>query len=67
MLPRGWAGPNPPNTILFEKYGSQQPLSRSSERNTSEGVALRVPTLADQVGACAVAPNPLHKLFAAHV
>ena len=65
--PRGWAGPNLLATILFEKYGQHQPLNRQSDRYAREGVALSVSTLADQVGACAVALKPLHDLIAAHV
>ena len=57
--PRGWAGPNLLATILFEKYGAHQPLNRQSERYAREGVALSTSTLADQVGACAVALKPL--------
>ena len=65
--PRGWAGPNLLATILFEKYGAHQPLNRQSERYAREGVALSTSTLADQVGACAVALKPLHDLIVAHV
>ena len=65
--PRGWAGPNLLATILFEKYGAHQPLNRQSERYAREGVILSVSTLADQVGACAVALKPLHDLIVAHV
>ena len=53
--------------ILFEKYGQHQPLNRQSERYAREGVALSTSTLADQVGACAVALKPLHALIEAHV
>ena len=65
--PRGWAGPNLLATILFEKYGAHQPLNRQSERYAREGVVLSVSTLADQVGACAMALKPLHDLIVAHV
>ena len=65
--PRGWAGPNLLATILFEKYGQHQPLNRQRERYAREGVDLSLSTLADQVGACAVALKPLHDLIAAHV
>ena len=66
-VPRGWAGPNLLATIVFEKYGQHQPLNRQSERYAREGVELSISTLADQVGACAVALRPLHELVAAHV
>ena len=65
--PRGWAGPNLLATILFEKYGAHRPLNRQSERYAREGIDLSVSTLADQVGACAVALKPLHDLIVAHV
>ena len=65
--PRGWAGPNLLATILFEKYGAHQPLNRQRDRYAREGIDLSTSTLADQVGACAVALRPLHDLIAAHV
>ena len=65
--PRGWAGPNLLATILFEKYGQHLPLNRQRDRYAREGVDLSLSTLADQVGACAVALKPLHDLIAAHV
>ena len=66
-VPRGWAGPNLLAMILFEKYGQHQPLNRQRDRYAREGVDLSLSTLADQVGACAVALKPLHDLIAAHV
>ncbi len=65
--PRGWAGPNLLATILFEKYGQHVPLNRQRERYAREGVDLGLSTLADQVGACAVALKPQHELIEAHV
>ena len=65
--PRGWAGPNLLAMILFEKYGQHQPLNRQRDRYAREGIDLSVSTLADQVGACAVALRPLHALIEAHV
>ena len=65
--PRGWAGPNLLATILFEKYGQHQPLNRQRDRYAREGIDLSTSTLADQVGACAVALKPLHDLIEAHV
>ena len=65
--PRGFAGPNLLATILFEKFGQHQPLNRQSERFAREGIELSVSTLADQVGACATALEPLHRLIQAHV
>ncbi len=65
--PRGWAGPNLLAMILFEKYGTHQPLNRQRDRYAREGIDLSLSTLADQVGACTVALRPLHDLIASHV
>ena len=65
--PRGWAGPNLLATILFEKYGQHLPLNRQRDRYAREGADLSLSTLADQVGACAVALKPLHELIETHV
>jgi transposase len=65
--PRGWAGPNLLATILFEKFGQHQPLNRQAERYAREGVELSLSTLADQVGACAAALEPVHALIREHV
>jgi transposase len=67
VTPRGFAGPNLLAMILFEKFGQHQPLNRQSERYAREGVDLSLSTLADQVGACALALQPLHALIEAHV
>jgi transposase len=65
--PRGWAGPNLLAMILFEKFGQHQPLNRQAERYAKEGVEISLSTLTDQVGACAVALQPIHDLIRAHV
>ena len=67
VTPRGFAGPNLLAMILFEKFGQHQPLNRQSERYACEGIDLSVSTLADQVGACTMALQPLHALIEAHV
>jgi len=67
VTPRGFAGPNLLAMILFEKFGQHQPLNRQSERYAREDINLSVSTLADQVGACATALQPLHGLIEAHV
>ncbi|HEX2082176.1 MAG TPA: IS66 family transposase, partial [Xanthomonadaceae bacterium] len=67
VTPRGFAGPNLLAQILFEKFGQHQPLNRQSERYAREGIDLSVSTLADQVGACTLALQPLHALIEAHV
>jgi transposase len=53
--------------ILFEKFGRHQPLNRQSERARGEGTDLSVSTLADQVGACTTALQPLYALIEHHV
>lgn len=65
--PRGWAGPNLLAMILFEKFGQHQPLNRQADRYAREGVDLSLSTLADQVGVCTAALEPLHALIEAHV
>jgi transposase len=67
VTPRGFAGPNLLAMILFEKFGQHQPLNRQSERYAREGVDLSLSTLADQVGACALALRPLYTLIETHV
>jgi transposase len=67
VTPRGFAGPNLLAMILFEKFGQHQPLHRQSERYRREGIDLSLSTLADQVGACTTALQPLHALIEAHV
>jgi transposase len=67
VTPRGFAGPNLLAMILFEKFGQHQPLNRQSERYAREGIDLSLSTLADQVGACAVALRPLYALIERHV
>ncbi len=67
VVPRGWAGPSLLAMILFEKYGQHQPLNRQAERYAREGVPLSLSTLADQVGACCAALQPIHERLIAHV
>jgi transposase len=64
---RGWAGPNLLAMVLFEKFGQHQPLNRQAERYAKEGVEISLSTLADQVGACAAALQPIHDLIRTHV
>jgi transposase len=66
VTPRGLAGPNLLAMIMFEKFGQHQPLNRQAERYALEGVDLSLSTLADQVGACCAALNPLFKCLEAH-
>lgn len=65
--PRGWAGPNLLAMVLFEKFGQHQPLNRQTERYAKEGIEISLSTLADQVGACAVALQPIHDLIRTYV
>lgn len=65
--PRGWAGPSLLAMIMFEKFGQHQPLNRQAERYAKEGVPLSLSTLADQVGACATALDPIYKHIEAYV
>jgi transposase len=67
VTPRGWAGPNLLAMILFEKYGTHQPLNRQAERYAREDVPLSLSTLADQVGVCTVVLAPLFRCLEAHV
>jgi transposase len=67
VVPRGWAGPNLLAMVAFEKFGQHQPLNRQAERYTREGVPISLSTLADQIGACCTALDPLFKLIEAHV
>ena len=65
--PRGLFGPSFLAMLLFEKFGTHQPLNRQRDRYAREGVDLSLSTLADQVGACAAALKPLHLLIESHV
>jgi transposase len=67
VIPRGFAGPNLLAMILFEKFGQHQPLNRQSERYRREGIDLSLSTLADLVGACTIALQPLHARIERHV
>jgi transposase len=67
VTPRGFAGPNLLAMILFEKFSQHQPLNRQSERYRREGIDLSLSTLADQVGACTTALQPLYALIERHV
>lgn len=67
VTPRGWAGPSFLAMLLFEKFGQHQPLNRQADRYAREGVPLALSTLADQVGACCAALEPLLRRVEAHV
>ncbi|MDX7953975.1 IS66 family transposase [Lichenihabitans sp. Uapishka_5] len=65
--PRGLFGPSFLAMVMFEKFGTHQPLNRQRDRYACEGVEISLSTLADQVGACTAALRPLHFLIEAHV
>src|SRR5277367_843545 len=67
VIARGWAGPSLLAMVLFEKFGQHQPLNRQAERYAKESVPISLSTLADQVGACALALMPLFNRLEAHV
>jgi transposase len=53
--------------ILYAKFGEHQPLNRQSESYAREGIDLDVSTMADHVGACTAALNPIFDLIGRHV
>lgn len=67
VTPRGMFGASLLAMVLFEKFGAHQPLNRQRDRYAHEGVALSLSTLADQVGTCTAALQPLYLLIEAHV
>ncbi|HSI02437.1 MAG TPA: IS66 family transposase [Reyranella sp.] len=67
VIPRARIGASLLAMILFEKYGTHQPLNRQSERYAREGVDLDLSTMADHVGAGAAVLAPLHELIRGHV
>ena len=67
VIARGRAGASLLAMILFEKYGTHQPLNRQSERYAREGVEIDVSTMADHVGASAAVLMPLYELIRSHV
>jgi transposase len=67
VTPRGMFGPHFLACLVFQKYGLHQPLNGQRDRLESEGIALSLSTLADQIGAVSVAARPLFLLIEAHV
>ncbi len=66
-IARGRAGHNLLAEVAFAKYGLHLPLSRQSRRFACQGVSLDVSTLADWIGATAVALEPMVDAIKAHV
>ena len=66
-IPRGFAGPNLLASVLVSKFMLHQPLNRQSDTFAREGIAIDTSTLADRVGACAVALAPIVEAIGRHV
>ena len=66
-IPRGFAGPNLLASMLVSKFMLHQPLNRQSDAFAREGIAIATSTLADRVGACAVALAPIVDAIRRHV
>jgi transposase len=66
VTPRGMFGPHFLASLAFQKYGLHQPLNSQRDRLESEGIALSLSTLADQIGAIAAAVKPVFLLIEAH-
>ena len=66
-IPRGFAGPNLLASVLVSKFMLHQPLNRQSATFAREGIAIDTSTLADRVGACAVALAPIVEAIGRHV
>ncbi len=67
VIARGRAGPSLLAMILWSKYVMHLPLTRQSGAFHNEGIPLEVSTMADWVGACAAALEPLNELIHEHV
>src|ERR1700682_6279328 len=66
-IPRGFAGPSLLAMVLVNKFLLHQPLNRQSKTYAREGIEIDVSTLADRVGACVVALDPIIEAIRAHV
>ena len=66
-IPRGFAGPHLLASVLVSKFMLHQPLNRQSDTFAREGIAIDTSTLADRVGACAVALAPIVEAIRHHV
>ena len=67
VIARGRAGPSLLAMILWSKYAMHLPLTRQADAFEREGAPIDVSTMADWVGACAAALEPLIDLIRAHV
>ncbi len=66
-IPRGFAGPSLLAMVLVSKFLLHQPLNRQSDAYAREGLEIDTSTLADRVGACVVALDPIVQAIRAHV
>jgi transposase len=66
-IPRGFAGPSLLAMILVGKFLLHQPLNRQAATYAREGVEIDATTMADRVGACVVALEPIIDALRAHV
>ena len=66
-IPRGFAGPSLLAMILVAKFLLHQPLNRQSATFAREGIEIDTSTLADRVGACVVALDPIVQALKVHV
>ena len=66
-IPRGFAGQSLLAMILVGKFGDHLPLNRQSAAFAREGVEIDTSTLADWVGACVVALDPIVSRLREHV
>ena len=66
-IPRGFAGPSLLAMILVGKFGDHLPLNRQSAAFAREGIELDVSTLADWVGGCVAALDPILAELRRHV
>lgn len=66
-IPRGFAGSSLLAMVLVNKFLLHQPLNRQSNTYAREGIQIDVSTLADRVGACVVALDPIIEAIRIHV
>jgi len=66
-IPRGFAGPSLLAMILVGKFGDHLPLNRQSAAFAREGIELEDSTLADWVGGCVAALDPILAELGRHV
>jgi transposase len=67
VIARGHVGASLLAMILYDKYALHQPLNRQSNEFARADIDLAVSTLADHVGAAAMALAPIHALIEDHV